>query len=592
LVARRVSSLTRSLRDRLFRFAALRGRRTLIIGTGERADRFLREMLERGWVYPLGLISLSDTPPMRSIRGVRIAGAVTDLPAVCERLSAEFAIIALDQGESSEVRRVVDQCIAAGVEFKILPCHLYHQHGGSSATGRLRNVCMDDLLGSATADLDLAPVSADLQNSVVLLTGAAGSIGSELARQIATFKPARLILLDQAETELHFIHRELAEAHPGLHLMPVVCDITNEGRVARVFGRHRPSYVVHAAGYQHLPLMEANACEAVRNNVLGTLLVASSAVKFGAIKVLLLSTDEATQPASVGGATKRIAERIVFGLPNLHRSGTDFRAVRLGDVLASSGGIIPLMERQLAAGGPIAVSHPLACRHLRTIPDVARLALQAGSLPEITGSLAVLEMGEPVRILELAEKLIRFSGRVPGRDVSIVFTGLRPGEHVREDRIPPIEPTVPTSNPKIRIRPTTESLGPELAQKLSCLFACLEDGDEDGLLRALCDLVPECISPLADHRAERGRPADQPSGIGKAGAWRGILNVSEPPRRDRQRDRAQIEPPAEPHINERRQEVVCRRKEARAGGRRRTDMGALLPAGAPASIGGTRLDHD
>jgi FlaA1/EpsC-like NDP-sugar epimerase len=223
---------------------------------------------------------------------------------------------------------------------------------------QLRNVRIEDLLGRPPVNLDLSQVRADLQNRVILLTGAAGSIGSELARQIAPFHPARLILLDQSESDLYFIHLELSESHPQVELVPVICDITSQVGLAQVYAQYRPEYVIHAAAYKQVPLLETNVLEAVRNNVLGTLLVATNAVRYGATRMLLVSTDTAIRPSSVMGATKRVAERIIFGLPNLHRSGTDFRAVRFGNVLASKGSVIPLFERQLAAGGPITVTHP------------------------------------------------------------------------------------------------------------------------------------------------------------------------------------------------------------------------------------------
>jgi FlaA1/EpsC-like NDP-sugar epimerase len=331
----------------------------------------------------------------------------------------------------------------------------------------------------------------------VLVTGAAGSIGSEVARQIARLDPARLLLLDQAESELYFVHLELSRIHPALDLVPIICDITNADGLAQVCAQYRPEYVVHAAAYKHVPLMETNVLEAVRNNVLGTLLVASAAVRHGAKQVLLISTDKAINPACVMGATKRISERIIFGLPAL-RSATQFRAVRFGNVLASNGSVIPLFERQLANGGPITVTHPDVERYFMTIPEAVQLVLQAGSLRETIGAITMLEMGEPVRIVNLAEKLIRFSGQVPGRDVQVVFTGLRPGEKLTEDIVSALEATVPTSAEKIRISKTTETGGADLERRLRHLFACLEVGDREGLLAAICDLVPECVPPLQD----------------------------------------------------------------------------------------------
>jgi FlaA1/EpsC-like NDP-sugar epimerase len=335
--------------------------------------------------------------------------------------------------------------------------------------------------------------------------------------------------------------------------------------------------VIHAAAYKHVPLLETNALEAVRNNVLGTMLVATTAVRYGVRKFLLVSTDKAIRPTSVMGATKRIAERIIFGVPNLHRSGTDFRAVRFGNVLASKGSVIPLFERQLAAGGPLTVTHPLATRYFMTIREAAQLVLQAGSLPETAGAIAMLEMGEPVRILELAEKLIRFSGRVPGRDVPIVFTGLRPGEKLAEEQMSSLESTIPTSAEKIRISETVETSGPELVQKLSRLFAFLDAGDPEGLLATLCELVPECLPPLQQHQA--ARPATTLSTAHALEVWGSLADPGQIQWREPKRVPANINRPPDLKLIDRRGGVLCRRKTPRVGGRRRTDVGALRATG-------------
>lgn len=572
--------IARSLREGAVPFVSQPGRRTLVIGAGERAEQLLREA--RKAEHSLNVVALVDVDGGRlgrSIRGVRVLGTVQDLPALGNQLRAEYAIIALDAAESPQMRRVVDQCIAAGLEFKTLPS-LHELLDGTAGVSQLRNVRIEDLLGRAPVNLDLSPVRADLCNRVILLTGAAGSIGSELARQIAPFRPARLILLDQAESDLYFVHLELREAFPDLELVPVICDITNQTRLAQVYAQHHPEYVIHAAAYKHVPLMETNVLEAVRNNVLGTLLVATTAVRYGAAKMLLVSTDKAIKPSSVMGATKRVAERIIFGLPNLHRSGTDFRAVRFGNVLASKGSVIPLFERQLEAGGPLTVTHPDVQRYFMTIPEAAQLVLQAGSLPDTAGAIAMLEMGQPVRILDLAEKLIRFSGKVPGKDVRIVFTGLRPGEKLMEEQISSLEATVPTSSEKIRISQTSETAGPELVQKLSRLFAFLDLGDREGLLSTLCELVPECIPPLQGRQSVTS-VAPRSSGNGVPG-WSQMNDSG--PAAWRERRRSPEAHPAAPDLRliDRRQGASCRRKTARLGGRRRTDAGALLATGSSA----------
>jgi FlaA1/EpsC-like NDP-sugar epimerase len=574
--------IARSLREGAVPFVTPPGRRTLVIGAGERAEQLLREARKaEHFLNVVALVDVDGARQGRSIRGVRVLGTVKDLPALGNQLRAEFAIIALDSAESPEMRRVVDQCIAAGLEFKTLPS-LHELLDGTAGVSQLRNVRIEDLLGRAPVNLDLSPVRADLQNRVILLTGAAGSIGSELARQIAPFGPSRLVLLDQAESDLYFVHLELREAYPDLELVPVICDITNQTRLAQVYAQHRPEYVIHAAAYKHVPLMETNVLEAVRNNVLGTLLVATTAVRYGAAKVLLVSTDKAIKPSSVMGATKRVAERIIFGLPNLHRSGTDFRAVRFGNVLASKGSVIPLFERQLEAGGPLTVTHPDVQRYFMTIPEAAQLVLQAGSLPETAGAIAMLEMGQPVRILDLAEKLIRFSGKVPGKDVRIVFTGLRPGEKLTEEQISSLEATVPTSSEKIRISQTPETAGPDLVQKLSRLFAFLDLGDREGLLATLCELVPECIPPLQGFQSATPI-APHSNGNGVHG-WEEVVGSG--PTIWRERRRGAVRQAAAPDLRviDRRQGVACRRKTARLGGRRRTDVGALLAAGSSSAL--------
>ena len=331
--------------------------------------------------------------------GFECSAPCEDVPGICKELKAEFAIIALEADDLSQMQLVVDRCIAGGLEFKTLP-PITELPKDAAVVSHLRNVRLEDVLGGKPIDLDPSPVSADLRNRVILLTGAAGSIGSELARQIAPFRPSRLLLLDQAESDLYFIQLELKAAHPELELVPVICDITNSTRLAQIYAQHRPDYVVHAAAYKHVPLMETNVVEAVRNNVLGTFLVVSTAVRYGARKVLLVSSDKAIKPSSVMGATKRIAERIIFGLPNLHRSGTDFRAVRFGNVMGSNGSVIPLFERQLGDGWANHGDSTHGERYLMTIPAAAQLVLQAGSLPEAAGAIAMLEMGEPVRILD------------------------------------------------------------------------------------------------------------------------------------------------------------------------------------------------
>jgi FlaA1/EpsC-like NDP-sugar epimerase len=292
----------------------------------------------------------------------------------------------------------------------------------------------------------------------------------------------------------------LRAKHPALSLHAVICDVTNEDRLEAVFAAHRPQYVIHAAAYKHVPLMETHVAEAVRNNVLGTLAVAECAARWGVDKFLLISTDKAVNPSSVMGATKRIAERIIFALPRFRSASTSFRAVRFGNVLASQGSVVPLFERQLAQGGPLTVTHPEVERYFMTIPEAVQLVLYAAALPETERSVAMLDMGRPVRILELAEKLIRLSGLVPHRDVQVVFTGLRPGEKLQEELCYAFEAARPTSTEKVRVLECHGHASAALEADVRTLLRALDCGGEAELLAAMCALVPECVAPLRDRR--------------------------------------------------------------------------------------------
>jgi FlaA1/EpsC-like NDP-sugar epimerase len=417
---------------------------------------------------------------------------------------------------------------------------------------------------------DLAPLAADLGNRVILVTGAAGSIGSELARQMAPLGPARLVLLDRAESELNSVHLDLNEAHPTLDLVPVVCDITNAASLAQVFARHRFDYVVHAAAYKHVPFMEENAQQAVRNNVLGTLLVATTAVRYGTRKFLLVSTDRVIRPVSLIEATKRIAERIIFGLPNLYRTGTDFRAVRVGNVQASK-------DNVMAANGPVTIIQRRVNRYFLTLVEAAQLVLQAGCLAETAHGISMLRMGDPLCGLDVAEQLIRYPSRT-GRGASNGFTSLKPGERLAEVLIAALEATAPTTNPKIRISQTTAQAEPDLLQKLSRLLAYLDVRDPSGLLQSVRDLVPECVSPLAEPGV-RQASISEPIAERIPRAWRMVLGSSAPKGSDRREGAVRLlSKTDELPVEDRRQGLECRRKEARAGGRRQADVSYLPPA--------------
>src|SRR3989338_1469183 len=314
----------------------------------------------------------------------------------------------------------------------------------------VRDVRIEDLLGREPIQLTLPELAADLAGCSVLITGAAGSIGSELARQVALHGPATLVLFDQAETDLFFLEMALREKHPDLRLVPVIGDILDVGAVERVFREYTPARIYHAAAYKHVPMMECNPHEAVRNNVVGTWRVAEAAGRHGVAKFVLVSTDKAVQPVSVMGVTKRLAELVVLELQERFPD-TSYAAVRFGNVLGSSGSVIPIFKRQIERGQPLTVTHPEATRYFMTVQEAVQLVLQASLLPDVRGSIAMLEMGEPVLIMDLAKNLLELSGVRQVSGDHIVYTGLRPGERPHEVLTAPDEETVPAANAKVRI---------------------------------------------------------------------------------------------------------------------------------------------
>jgi FlaA1/EpsC-like NDP-sugar epimerase len=479
-------------------------KRTLIIGAGDAAAQLIRQarLDPSSGIRPVGLVD--DNPSKLNIylHGVPVLGTTRDLDRLVLEHRVELLVVAIAAATRDEMRRIAERCAGVKVEFKIVPS-LLELMDGKARLSQLRSVSVEDLLGRPSVRFDLQQVDRDLRGKVVLITGAAGSIGSELARQVAAFGPARLILFEQAESPLFFIEHEISETHPELEIVPIIADVTDPRRVERVFADFQPSTVFHAAAYKHVPMMETNLEEAIRNNVMGTFYVARSAVRHQAAKFVLISTDKAVRPSSVMGASKRVAERIVLGWPEFRRSPTDFRAVRFGNVLGSQGSVIPVFRQQIANGGPVTVTHPEMQRYFMTIPEAVQLVLQASALREAAGRISILDMGEPMRILEMAENLIRFSGLEPYTQMPIIFTGVRPGEKLHEDLMSDVEQAVQTPVEKVRVVQTDETDETAIRDGLAALDVALEAGDSDHLLDALCALVPECTAPLCD----RGKQA-------------------------------------------------------------------------------------
>jgi FlaA1/EpsC-like NDP-sugar epimerase len=467
------------------------GARVLIIGAGDAGNMLAREMLRTNTGYvPVGFVD--DDPKMwgSTLQGREVIGATCDLVAIAEDVGAEQLIIAVPSASPADLQRVVAACEATGLPFKALP-GIAEVVRGEVSVRQLRDVRIEDLLGREPVVLELPELAEDLAGRSILITGAAGSIGSELSRQVALHKPGRLVLFDQAETDLFYLELELRRRHPELEIVPVIGDIVEPAGVERVFRIYQPDRVFHAAAYKHVPMMELNPREALRNNVVGTWRVADAAGRHRAGKFVLVSTDKAVRPSNVMGASKRLAELLILELQERFPE-TAYGAVRFGNVLGSNGSVIPVFKRQIERGEPLTVTHPETTRYFMTIPEAVQLILQASLLDEFRGHIVMLEMGEPVRIADLAANLLRLSGVVdPMR--GIVFTGLRAGEKLHEELNTPEERSQPTPVPKIRIL-TTRSL-PELrvARQVECWNAGRNDDDTllYGLLKHLSLARPE-----------------------------------------------------------------------------------------------------
>lgn len=457
---------------RLYGPAKMRGQPVLIIGTDETADSLLRELARSGLWYPVALIDEQAGKMGRRLRGLPVFGPFSRIPEVAEKYGVKHAIMAIPNAKSSVRRQAVELSSAAGLEVMTLPSY-DDLLAGRLSVSKMRRVELEDLLGRDSVSLDNAVLHEQLTGRVVLVSGAGGSIGSELCRQIANFSPSRLILLDSSEFALYRMDEELAHAFPELPRTCWAADVRDAERVEEIFAAERPVVVFHAAAYKHVPLMEqANAWQAVRTNALGTLIMARAARSAGADKFVLVSTDKAVNPTNVMGCSKRLAERLCRGLQV--PGGTRFVTVRFGNVLGSNGSVIPKFREQIARGGPLTVTHPDIVRYFMTIPEAAQLVLQAGRMGQ-GGEIFVLDMGEPVRIVDLARDMIRLSG-FSEDDIPIRFTGLRPGEKLYEELLADDEKTLPTPHPKLRIAKLADDMSAaEFAELLAWLSPAVRD---------------------------------------------------------------------------------------------------------------------
>jgi FlaA1/EpsC-like NDP-sugar epimerase len=469
-----------------------RGKEVIVVGAGDAAQLMLREMLRTpalGYT-PIGLID--DDPRKKNLRlhGIRVLGTTDDLPHLLRDRRPDELLIAIPSASGETRQRIVDVATAESVPVKTLPGLHELIAGDLDLAGQIRPVQVEDLLGREPVDVDVDAIAAYVKDKTVLVTGAGGSIGSELCRQLARAQPQRIVLVDQAESALYDIERELVDERRFPACVPVLADVRNRKRLRQVFERYRPNVVFHAAAYKHVPLMESNPLESVANNVLGTRVVADVAIEQGVERFVLISTDKALNPHSVYGQSKTLCEWIVGSHGERDDVATKFVAVRFGNVLNSAGSVIPLFRRQIERGGPVTVTDPEMTRFFMTIPEAVALVIQAGSIGG-RGRIFVLDMGEPIRILDLAHNMIRLSGKEPNRDVEISFIGARPGEKLHEELFAAGETWKPTTHSKIVALDVSPVDRGWLEEQLDELERLVEGGETLELVGKLAATVRE-----------------------------------------------------------------------------------------------------
>ena len=462
-------------------------KRVLIIGAGRSAAMLERELRRRGGFDVIGFLDDDDRLRGAQVHGIPVLGTIDTLPGIGTSLDADLAIIAMPSATNQQMQRIVEICELSEIEFRTLPTL---QDLGSQATniGDLKRVVIDDLLGRDPVSLEWESIRAGLVGKRVMITGGGGSIGSELCRQIARLNPVELIVVDHSEYSLYRIDHELRSDFHDLLFHSILGDICDPATVEKVIGEYKPDVVFHAAAYKHLPILQTQVREAFRNNVFGTMRVAEAAERHGVGTFVLISTDKAVNPANIMGATKRVAEMYCQNMNA--RSKMRFITVRFGNVLNSNGSVVPLFQEQIAKGGPITVTHPEISRYFMTISEASQLIMQAAVLGS-GGEIFVLDMGEPINITYLAEHLIRLAGKEPGRDIEIIYTGLRPGEKLFEQLFHELEPYERTTHEKILLaHPRVADWG-ELRAELNKSELAVRRYDTKYLKQALVRLVPE-----------------------------------------------------------------------------------------------------
>jgi FlaA1/EpsC-like NDP-sugar epimerase len=489
-------------KDRHLGLSSHERKRALLIGAGRAGELLVRDLLKSGPYEPVGFLDDAQRRQGHEIHGVRVIGSLADLEDILRRQDIEVVLIAVPSASHQMIQSIVRQCQQFSVPCRTLPS-VSDLADGRVEISRLRQVQIEDLLGREVVEIDHAGIHQLLADRCILVTGAGGSIGSELCRQIVRNKPSRLILLDHGEFNLYTIEQEIRAILPQeTELNGVLGDIRETSRMCWVFEHFRPDVVFNAAAYKHVPLVEENPAEGVKTNVFGTCGIADLAVEFGVKKFVQVSTDKAVNPTNVMGATKRTAEIFCQNL-NRRTDNTAFITTRFGNVLGSAGSVVPLFRKQIEAGGPVTVTHPDITRYFMTIPEAVSLILQAGSMGE-GGEIFVLDMGEPVKIIDLAEQMIRLTGLEPGSDIEIKFTGLRPGEKLYEELFHESEVLVATTHPKIMLSESREMDWDKMQRMMEELRSACGKRDVQLIYSELKQLVPEAdfTQSYGDENAE------------------------------------------------------------------------------------------
>ena len=463
--------------------------RTLIVGAGDAGEQILRSILNSpvSPYLPVGFVDDDSSKQGALIHGVKVLGKINDLPQVISACQAESMIIALPSVGAKIIRQATELGRKSGLKkIKIVPS-LSEIIDGQVTLAVLREVEVEDLLGRESLFLDLKLIENFINNKTVLITGAAGSIGSELSRQVAKFKPSLLILLDQDETGIFNISEELTDKFPRLNKVSLIADIQDKTKIEKIFEKFQPKIVFHAAAYKHVPLMEENPDEAVKNNIFGTKIVAQASIKYKVEKLIFISTDKSVNPTSIMGATKRVGEMICQMLNG--QNSSKFISVRFGNVLDSRGSVIPIFREQIKKGGPVEITHPEMKRYFMTTAEACLLVLQSGAMGQ-GGEVFVLDMGKPVKIIDLAKEMIRLSGLEPDKDIPIVFTGARPGEKLFEEILTAEEGTMATKNQKIFMAKLSPVDQKKLAHGLEKLKTAVDETDKETIIKTLKELIP------------------------------------------------------------------------------------------------------